>query len=498
MSKGHLIHGHWVKGSGAPFSSIDPATGEPVWEGHAASDHEIGRAVQTSREAFEKWSEKPITERAAILHGFGAELKKNHAEFTELICKETGKPRWEAATETDAMFNKIAATIEAHGQRRQANSFHVGGATAVTHYKPHGVVAVFGPFNFPAHLPNGHIMPALLAGNAVIFKPSEMTPMVAQRTADLWHDAGLPAGVLNLLQGARDTGKAIVQHPGVDGIFFTGSFEAGRAINRTLADQPGKIIALEMGGNNPLIVHKVKNLEAAAYWTIQSAFITAGQRCSCARRLLLVDDNDSMIFQEHLASMVAGIKVGTYTDIPEPFMGPAISDAAADRLLNAQKDLISKGAKPIIEMKTIGPRRAMLSPGLIDVTEVENRADEELFGPLLQIIRVKDLDAAIIEANNTKFGLTAGLFSDDQNLWKTFYHRIRAGVVNWNRALTGASSQLPFGGIGASGNHRPSASFAADYCSYPVASMEIQTMVMPEKTTPGIASVIPSPSGDEK
>jgi succinylglutamic semialdehyde dehydrogenase len=486
MSKGHFIHGHWIKGAGAEFVSTDPATGDIVWQGHAATEHDIDRAIQTARGAFPSWSDRPIQQRADVLHLFGEQLKKHHAEFNELICRETGKPRWGAATETDAMINKIAATIEAHGQRRQPTSFHVAGATAATHYKPYGVVAVFGPFNFPGHLPNGHIMPALLAGNAVVFKPSELTPAVAELTAELWHDAGLPAGVLNLVQGARETGQTIVQHSGIDGLFFTGSFEAGRAMNRALADQPGKIAALEMGGNNPLIVHKVKNIEAAAYWTIQSAYITAGQRCSCARRLILIDDNDAMIFQEHLSSMILRIKVGRYTELPEPFMGPVISEPAAGRLLAAQEDLLKRGARSLVEMKSIGPRQAMLSPGLIDVTDVNARADEELFGPLLQIIRVKDFDQAIREANNTRFGLTAGLLSDDASLWKAFYHRVRAGVVNWNRALTGASSQLPFGGVGCSGNNRPSASFAADYCSYPVASMESELLTMPEKTVPGI------------
>jgi succinylglutamic semialdehyde dehydrogenase len=293
--------------------------------------------------------------------------------------------------------------------------------------------------------------------------------------------------VFNLVQGARATGEALVTHRGINGLLFTGSFETGRAINRALADQPGKIVALEMGGNNPLVVHKVIDLDAAAYWTIQSAFITAGQRCSCARRLIVADDNEGMIFVERLASMIQRIVVGRYSDVPEPFMGPVISDAAARNLLEAQDALLARGGKSIEMMKPLGPREAMLRPGLIDVTEVSDRGDEELFGPLLQLIRVSDFEQAIVEANRTRFGLTAGLLSDDRALWETFYARAHAGVVNWNRPLTGASGQLPFGGIGCSGNHRPSAFFAADYCSYPVASMEIDRLVMPEKPTPGIS-----------
>lgn len=486
MSKGHHINGQWLEGMGDRFVSSDPATGETIWEGRSATVEEVDRAVNAARDPFPAWADRPINDRAEILHAFGAELKKRHADFTNTISRETGKPRWEAATETDAMINKISATIEAHAQRRQASSLHIAGATAATHYRPHGVVAVLGPFNFPAHLPNGHIMPALLAGNTVVFKPSELTPLVAELTVDIWNAAGLPAGVLNLVQGARDTGKALVEHRGIDGVFFTGSFEAGRAINRSLADEPGKIVALEMGGNNPLVIHKVRDLRAAAYWTIQSAYITAGQRCSCARRLILIDDQESNAFLDVLTGMIRGIRVGAPSVTPEPFMGSVISDSAAGRLLQSQQRLLQQGATPIVEMNPVGPRPAFLSPGLMDVTKLPSRPDEEIFGPLLQVIRVKDFDGAMREANRTQFGLTAGLFSDDEHLWHAFYRRARAGVINWNRPLTGASAQLPFGGIGHSGNHRPSAAFAADYSSYPIASMETDTLKMPEKPTPGI------------
>ncbi|HMB95888.1 MAG TPA: succinylglutamate-semialdehyde dehydrogenase, partial [Tepidisphaeraceae bacterium] len=337
--------------------------------------------------------------------------------------------------------------------------------------------------NFPGHLPNGHIMPALLAGNTIVFKPSELAPLVAEMTVKLWQDAGLPLGVLNLVQGGREVGQSLASHTGIDGIFFTGSFEAGRAINRANADQPGKILALEMGGNNPLIVHEVDDLAAAAYLTIQSAYITAGQRCSCARRLIVTNEK----FIDHLTAMIHKIIVGRYTDSPEPFMGPIISDVAAQKLQSAQDDLSKRGAKSIVKMKSIGPRPAILSPGLIDVTEMQNRADEEIFGPLLQVIRAKNFDDAIAEANRTRFGLAAGLFSDDRASWEKFYRATRAGVVNWNRPLTGASGLLPFGGVGCSGNNRPSAYFAADYCSYPIASMEMAHLKMPQQIVPGIS-----------
>ncbi|WP_428940360.1 succinylglutamate-semialdehyde dehydrogenase [Fontivita pretiosa] len=509
MSKGHLINDRWISGGGQEFVSTDPASGQELWRGHEATAEQVDQAVAAARQALQSWAELPIAERARFLHAFGEQLRKHHAEFTEIICRETGKPRWEAATETDAMIHKIAATIESQGQRRQPATRQIADATGATRYRPFGVVAVFGPFNFPGHLPNGHIMPALLAGNTIIFKPSELTPLVAERTVQLWHDAGLPAGVLNLLQGGRQTGQELIRRAAsekrlptpflrgresfsIDGIYFTGSFQTGQAINRALADFPGKILALEMGGNNPLVVHRVSDPRAAAYWTIQSAYITAGQRCSCARRLIVIDagpsdqSDQTARFLDQLIGMIRRIVVGRYTDSPEPFMGPLISPAAAQRLLHAQQDLLSRGGRAIVEMQPLNQHKTLLCPGLIDVTDVADRPDEELFGPLLQLIRVKDFDQAIDEANNTRYGLTAGLLSDDPQLWQAFYRRVRAGVINWNRPLTGASAQLPFGGIGRSGNNRPSAYFAVDYCSYPVASIETQTLKLPERVTPGV------------
>jgi succinylglutamic semialdehyde dehydrogenase len=182
------------------------------------------------------------------------------------------------------------------------------------------------------------------------------------------------------------------------------------------------------------------------------------------------------------------IRVGRYTDEPEPFMGPVISTVAADSLLLAQSKLQDQGGRTILQMRRLGAAGAMLSPGLIDVSGIPNRPDVEIFGPILQVIRVPDFSAAIAEANHTAFGLAAGLLSDIRALYDQFFRRIRAGVVNWNRPTTGASGSLPFGGVGLSGNHRPSGFHAADYCSYPVASMEEPKLQVPGKLPPGIGT----------
>jgi succinylglutamic semialdehyde dehydrogenase len=477
------------------FIAVDPATGEPTWSGRAATGDDVNRAVVHARAAFEEWSILSVDERAGFLLRFKDQIATRRNDLIEAICRSTGKPRWESATEVDAVVGKVDLTLQAHRERRAETSREVAGTHAITRYKPHGVVAIFGPFNFPAHLPNGHILPAMLEGNTVIFKPSEQTPLVGQVYAEIWKAAGVPPGVFQLIQGGRATGEALAPHRDVDGLLFTGGFAAGTALARAAIDQPGKILALEMGGNNPLIVHDVSDLDAAAYWTIQSAFITAGQRCSCARRLILFgNDRRDEEFLDRLGAMTKQIVVGPYTQSPEPFMGPVISEDAARKLLAAQQELQSRGARSVIEMRPLSSRATMLSPGIIDVTSV-NREDVELFGPLLQVIRVTNFDAAMREANNTRYGLAAGLFSDDRPLFDAFYRKIRAGVVNWNRPTTGATGHLPFGGVKNSGNHRPSGYFAVDYCSYPVASMESAKLEMPKTPAPGIV-LSPLPMGE--
>jgi succinylglutamic semialdehyde dehydrogenase len=429
-----------------------------------------------------------VSDRVAILEACRRDLETNGGALAEAISAETGKPRWEAKAEVAAMAAKIPITIDAWRTRRQDDvSGHDGNVTA-TRYRAHGVLAVLGPFNFPGHIPHGHIVPALLAGNTVVFKPSEKTPLVGERIAEAWHRAGLPPGVLNLVQGGRETGAALTNHPGIDGILFTGSFEVGMALRRSLATTPSKILALEMGGNNPLVVHDVADVEAAVTLTILSAFLSAGQRCTCARRLIVTDWPGSHGYLERLIARTATILVGLPADTPEPFMGPVIDEATARRLLAVQDDLIARGGVLLVEMKPLRNRTTLLSPGIIDVTGVAERADAEWFGPLLQVIRVPDFEAAITEANRTEYGLVAGLLCDEASSYEAFRRRVRAGLINWNCQTTGASSSLPFGGIGKSGNHRPSGSFAIDYCSYPVASLEQVSTKPPPQLPPGLDS----------
>jgi len=468
------------------MQSIDPATGEVVWEGNAAGPSEVDAAVRSARRAFSAWSDKTVEARLEVIGRFRDVLEKKKEHLAVTIARETGKVLWDARTEVAAMIAKVAISARAYAERTGSRAEMIGGVRSVVRHRPHGVAAVLGPYNFPGHLPNGHIVPALLAGNTVVFKPSELTPLVAEETLRCWQAADLPEGVLSVVQGAGDTGAALVSHPQIDGLFFTGSSETGRLLLHQLGGRPEKILALEMGGNNPLVVWGVEDLKAAAYQTIQSAFITTGQRCTCARRLIVSGDEKGEAFLQLLLAMTRRIRIGAYTEQPEPFMGPLASMPEARKLLAAQREMKAAGGEILLEMKPLKEKLAFLSAGIIDVTQAAQRPDKECFGPLLQVIRAADFDQAISEANRTAYGLTSAIFTDHESLYAIFRQRVRAGLVNWNRQTTGAASTAPFGGIGISGNHRPSAYYAADYCAYPVASMEVEKVSMPEEVSPGL------------
>jgi len=481
-----LIDNQWQAGLGHDFSSINPSNGEVVWQGKTATAEQVADAIKAARSAQLGWADMTLEERIVILENFAAELKEHSEEFATIIARETGKPLWETRTEVGAMTGKIAISIRAYNERTGTTENPMPGAKAFIRHKPHGVVAVFGPYNFPGHLPNGHIVPAILAGNTVVFKPSELTPHVAEFTLKLWLKAGLPAGVINLVQGEVDTGIALASHQDIDGLFFTGSSNTGHLLHKQFAGHPGKILALEMGGNNPLIVKDVADVSAAVHDIIQSGFITSGQRCTCSRRLFIENSANGDAILEKLIASTKNIKVADSFSEDQPFMGAMISEKAALGMVAAQQQLLDMGATSLVELKHLEPGTGFVSPGIIDVTAVKDMPDEEHFGPLIKVYRYTDFDSAINEANNTSFGLSAGLLSDDSDEYQHFLKRIRAGIVNWNRPITGASSAAPFGGIGASGNHRASAYYAADYCAYPVASVEAEKVNLPQTLAPGL------------
>lgn len=480
------VDGVWHDGQGAAIYSLNPATGVTIWKGHSANHEQIVAAIFAARSAFGTWMSLSLEQRCHYLEKFTQILSERQQELSDCLSQETGKPLWESKIEIAGMIGKLAISKQAFAERCKQVITDLHDVTSVTRHKPHGVVVVIGPFNLPGHLPNGHIIPALLAGNTIVFKPSELTTMFSIKMIECWEAAELPPGVLNMVTGAGDVGRQLVESQQIDAVFFTGSYETGHKIEVVSLNYPKRIVAVEMGGNNPLVVYKPKNIDAAVYITIQSAFLTAGQRCTCARRLIVHKDSHSEKFVKRLIEVTARLDVGTYTDNPEPFIGPVISNDAASRILASYQEWLDAGAKVLLPMKRLKENLPFLTPGIIDVTDVIDKQDEEIFGPLLRLQFVDDFESAIREANNTSYGLAAGLLCDDPKLYQQFLQYIDAGIVNWNRPTVGSSSSAPFGGIGKSGNYRPSAYYAADYCSYPVASMEANELVLPKELSPGV------------
>ncbi|RQW39810.1 succinylglutamate-semialdehyde dehydrogenase [Novosphingobium sp. LASN5T] len=458
-------------GNDAEIVSCEPATGAELWRGPVG---DVDAAVDRARQAWSTWAAQSLSNRVELCRRFANEVRKEQENLAALIARETGKPLWEARAEVEKVVAKVDISVRAYAERSAQRKFDSAlQGTAALRHKPHGVMVVLGPYNLPAHLPNAHIIPALIAGNAVVFKPSEKAPATGELLVQCFHRAGIPANVVQLLIGGPDQGRALAEHDGVDGVLFTGSAHTGIAINRRLAGNPGKMLALEMGGNNPMVVWNTPKIGDAAVLAIQSAFATSGQRCTSARRLIVQGSLYEPLIDE-MKRLGSRLIVGAPFDEPQPFMGPVIDNEAADGLTESFVYLLSNGGRPILHMRRLREGLPFLSPAMIDVTDMAERPDVELFGPLLQVIRVDDFDQAIAEANRTRFGLTAALVGGSPEEYNQFWANVRAGVINWNRPTNGTSLSAPMGGVGLSGNHRPSAYYAADYCAYPVASAEME------------------------
>lgn len=463
-----LIGDVWQQGLGPSFDSVNPSNESVLWQGHMSSTEQVEAAFVAAKAAFPAWSRTPLDARLACVQRFKALALESRAFMAELIARETGKLIWDANGEAGALASKVDISAEAYANRTGNEQRDVAFGRAELQHRAHGVMAVLGPYNFPAHLPNGQIIPALLAGNTIVFKPSELTPAVGEALIRLYQAAGFPDGVINLVQGGRDVGAAILDNPHLDGLLFTGSANTGTFIHKHFGGRPDIILALEMGGNNPLIIWEAGDAQAAASLAVQSAFASSGQRCTCARRLILPTGAVGDAVLSEILTQTKALNVGAWDD-DSANIGPLVSGATAGQVISQAERLLALGATPLLAAQLSAKGDAFVQPAIYDVTGCDV-PDAEIFGPVLQVIRVDDWDAAITAANDTRFGLAAGLISDNHELWSEFRRDIRAGVVNFNRPTTGAASFLPFGGPGFSGNHNPGAYYAADFCAWPMSS----------------------------
>ncbi len=493
---GDYINGAFVlpKEKSEEFESLNPGNLKDRLSTFSTSFSHVRLASEAAKRAFPKWRALPQEERAIYLKKLYKEIETHLDQMAELISRETGKPFWEALQETQGLLGKITITLEEGASLISEKEVPNAQPKLMGRYryKPKGVMLVLGPFNFPAHLPHGHIVPALFTGNTVIFKPSEQTPAVGQLMAELIHRAQFPPGVFNLVQGEKEVGRRLCTEPAIDGILFTGSYDVGLKIKESVLSHFWKTVVLEMGGKNASIVLDDASLEKTLYENIKGAYLTTGQRCSATSRLIVTEKiADTFIKEFHRLSKE--LKIGyAFEEGPHtPFMGPLISQAALDKYLRFQGIAQREGAQVLMRAKAleftypgyyVSPSICILSPK----KEFSTYLETEIFGPNVAITIVKNVDDAIEEANKTDYGLVVSVFTKDKKAYEKVFQETKTGLVNWNRATVGGSSKLPFGGQGKSGNQFPTALFAPFYCTYPVACLEDTQDMIQETIPPGL------------
>lgn len=461
----------------SPADPADEVGRFAVWEPEAVSE-----AVARARAAFPAWRDAGFAARAALLRRFGALASERAEELAQLIAREVGKALWDARSEAALIAAKVDATLGPGMEL--VRTLAAGPGARATHH-PRGVLAVLGPFNFPAHLPNGHVVPALATGNTVVFKPSDLAPAVGEWLWRALRDAGLPRGVFELVQGRAETGRALALHPDLDGVLFTGSYAVGQALKEATLHQPGKLLALELGGKNGMIVWRDADLPLALAEAALSIAATTGQRCSSLSRVFvarpLVDE-----FTDRLAKLLGGLVIDPPLE-PGTFMGPLVSRAAFERVMRFRAQAAAAGGERVFRGETnrLAP---YIAPSLVRFASLDQAhayQREEIFGPEAALYAVDDLDEAVAAVNDSDYGLAASVMSADRAVYEHCVGRIRTGVLNWNRGTIGASGRLPFGGGKKSGNDRPAALTSTLYCTTPQAHLEHPGGLDPKTLPPG-------------
>lgn len=453
----NFIHGAWVDGStGEYYQIVNPGnTDDTVGSFPLSTVEDIDRAVVSAHEAFQSWRKVPASERAEYIYRFIALLDENKERLAEALCREQGKPYKEAFTEA-ARGVKEMRYVAGEAARLEGitlPSDRIGVTNTVVRV-PIGVVAAITPWNFPILTPLRKIVPALIAGCTTVLKPASQTPLTAVILTELFEQAGLPAGTVNLVTGSgRKVGDALVSHPLVRGVSFTGSTHVGRSINKLAAENFTKV-QLELGGKNPVVVADYANLERAAAEIVNSAYTNAGQRCTAISRVIVLERHAEQL-EQLIVEKVKQYRVGNGMDLATQ-IGPVVSGDAVNTIQDYMKSAQEEGASIIIGGRRltggIYDKGYYVEPTVITQVTPEMRvAKEEIFGPVLVVIRVASFEEAVRVANDTEYGLTASIFTDQLEWAYDFTEDVESGMIHINNG-TISEGHMPFGGVKHSGH----------------------------------------------
>jgi alpha-ketoglutaric semialdehyde dehydrogenase len=446
-----LAGGDWL--DGRPALDLNPARpSETVAEVRQADAAAAAQAVRAARAAFPAWRATPPPARGEVLRRAADVLEARAGEIGREFAREEGKTLAEAVGETR---RAVAILRYFAGQTLEPDGETYPSASPLTllyaRREPVGVVLAITPWNFPIAIPAWKIAPALAYGNTVVWKPAELTPLTSVRFLEALREAGLPDGVLNLVLGRGSVvGDALVEHPDVDAVTFTGSNTVGREIQRRAVERGAKV-QLEMGGKNPAVVLADADLDLATLQVARGAFLSAGQKCTATSRVI-VERAIFEPFAERLATVARTWKLGDPLD-PETQVGPVVSQSALDTILGHLERGRSDGGRFLAG----GGRAERLGDGyFVEPTVVEGLGPasslvrEEIFGPVAALLPADDLGDALAQANDTVYGLSASLFTRDLGAALRFAQEIRAGVVKINQESAGLELHVPFGGMKAS------------------------------------------------
>jgi succinylglutamic semialdehyde dehydrogenase len=478
-ARGDLVDGRLAlpERADGELLAVDPGDTRESLGAFPFAAESVEHAAAAARRAWPAWRDASPDARAAALRRFADSLRSEQERFATAIAREVGKPLWEARTEVQAMLAKIDITLTQGLELVAERTFELGaGQVGRWRASSRGVFGVIGPFNFPGHLMHGHVVPALATGNCVVVKPSEKTPATGQLYAELLQRAAFPAGVANVVQGDAAVGARLASHPELDGVLFTGSYAAGRRILEATLDQPWKLVALEMGGKNGVLVCADADLAQAAHAIAFGACVTSGQRCSATSRVF-AERAIADALCERLVRLFREIAIGHSSDA-NAFMGPVISRAARERHAQVLAWAAGDGAEPLVVGGPCdGPRPGHYVRPSLHWLPVSSRTSryqgEEHFVPDAFVVPVDSVDEGLAAIDATDFGLVASVFTRDRATYERAARILRVGCLNWNAPTVGASSKLPFGGVKRSGNDRAAGAASTLYTTFPQANLEV-------------------------